>query len=48
MGMVQLHYNAKTMDPVSAKNTSMVTNVTNAWTNITTFLLAQVIFKYVW
>ena len=42
MWMVQLHYNAKMMDPVIAINTSMEINVINAWSNITTFLLAQV------
>ena len=43
MGMVQLCYNAKMMDPVIAKNTSMVRNVINAWSITTTFLLVQVI-----
>ena len=42
MWMVQLPYNAKMMDPVIAINTSMEINVINAWSNITTFLLAQV------
>ena len=43
MGMVQLHYNAKMMEPVIAKNTLRVRNVINAWSNTTTSLLVQVI-----
>ena len=43
MGMVQLLYNAKMMDHVIAKTTSMGRNAINAWKIITTFLLVQVI-----
>ena len=43
MPMVQPPYNAKMMDPVIVKTTSLVRNVINAWSNITTSLFVQVI-----